>query len=70
MSGGFPEFEFDRYFLQWFEKVKCSIFLSSYKTNMVLGIGMAKKKEEKSKPLPMYFHLAYLLLSTNGHDCK
>ena len=49
MSGGFPEFEFDRYFLQWFEKVKCSIFLSSYKTNMVLGIGMAKKKEEKSE---------------------
>lgn len=41
----FPEFEFDRYFLPWFKDVNHSIFLSSYKTNMVLSIGLTNKKD-------------------------
>lgn len=44
----FPEFEFDRYFLQWFKENNHSIFLSSYKTNMVLAVGLTHKKDDNA----------------------
>lgn len=37
--------EFDRHFIHWLERRNSVIYLSSYKTNMVIAIGLAHKKE-------------------------